>query len=69
MLSIMVLMLVILATSCDRRNIPVAVDHDLSAQRFITSIEATPDTIYADRNITTSEIRVQVKDGEGFGVP
>jgi len=69
MLSIMVLMLVILATSCDKRNIPVALEHSVSLQRFITSITATPDTIYADHNITYSQIRVQVKDGEGFGVP
>jgi len=69
MLSIMVLMLVILATSCDKRNIPVALEQNVSAQRFITSITASPDTIYADNNITISEIQVQVKDGEGFGVP
>lgn len=72
MLSIMVLMLVILATSCDRRNIPVVIDQEpvpISSERYITSIVATPDTIYADNNITYSQIRVQVKDGEGFGVP
>lgn len=68
----MVLMLVILATSCDRRNIPVVIDQEpvpISSERYITSIAASPDTIYADNNITYSHIRVQVKDGEGFGVP
>ncbi len=72
MLSVMVLMLVILATSCDRRNIPVVLDQEpvpVSSERYITSIVATPDTIYADNNITYSHIKVQVKDGEGFGVP
>jgi hypothetical protein len=37
--------------------------------RVFTKIIASPDTIYADNNITYSEVSVTVKDGEGFGVP
>lgn len=71
-ITIMALLLVMLATSCDRRNIPVIIDEEpvpISSERYITSITASPTTIYADNNITYSEIRVMVKDGENFGVP
>jgi hypothetical protein len=30
---------------------------------------ASPDTIYSDNNITYSTIKVEIRDGEGFGVP
>lgn len=70
-LTIVVLMLVSLTTSCDQRNppplltgIPVP-----SEVREITKIIAVPDTIYSDMNITYSEVSVTIKDGEGFGVP
>jgi len=73
-LTIMALLLVSLATSCDRRNPPPIIPEappppPLSQLRVITRIVASPDTIYADNNITYSEISVTVKDGEGFGVP
>lgn len=35
----------------------------------LTNMTATPDTIYNDNNITTSEIRVLVKTNDGFPVP
>lgn len=71
-ITIMALLLVMLATSCDRRNIPVVIDQEpvpISSERYITSMVASPTIIYADNNITYSEIRVMVKDGENFGVP
>ena len=70
-ISILAILLVMLTTSCDKRNIPVILDQEpvpLSAERYITSITASPEIIYSDGNITYSEIRVMVKDGEGFGV-
>ncbi|MBW6514286.1 MAG: hypothetical protein K0B87_05965 [Candidatus Syntrophosphaera sp.] len=70
-LTILVLMLVSLTTSCDQRNPPpMGLDAPLLSEvRIITKIVATPDTIYSDNNITYSEIAVTIKDGEGFGVP
>lgn len=71
-ITLLAILLVMLATSCDRRNIPVVLDQEpvpLSAERYITSITASPELIYADHGITYSEIKVAVKDGEGFGVP
>lgn len=71
-ITIMAILLVMLATSCDRRNIPVIIDQEpvpVSSERYITSITASPTIIYADNNITYSLIRVMVKDGENFGVP
>ncbi|MFO8145029.1 MAG: hypothetical protein R6T89_04820 [Candidatus Syntrophosphaera sp.] len=70
-LTFMVIALLALTTSCDRRNPPptqVGIT-DPSEARIITKMVATPDTIYADNNITYSEISVTIKDGEGFGVP
>lgn len=73
-ITILALLLVSLATSCDRRNPPpilpvIPPPPPVSQMRIITKIMASPDTIYADNNITYSEISVTVKDGEGFGVP
>ena len=72
-ISIMVLLLVSFATSCDKRNPPVVIPPlpeptPLSLQRVITKMVASPDTIYADNNITFSEISVTVKDGDGIAV-
>jgi hypothetical protein len=72
-ITIFVLLLVTLATSCDRRNPPPIVPEippppPDSQLRIFTKIVSSPDTIYADNNITYSEISVTVKDGEGFGV-
>lgn len=74
LLTIMVLLLVSLTTSCDRRNPPPILPEippppPPNQLRVITKITASPDTIYADNNITYSEISVMIKDGEGFGVP
>ncbi|MDP2172932.1 MAG: hypothetical protein Q8M98_01970 [Candidatus Cloacimonadaceae bacterium] len=73
-ITILALLLVSLATSCDRRNPPpilpaIPAPPPASQLRIITKIVAAPDTIYADNNITYSEIAVTVKNGEGFGVP
>ncbi len=73
-LTIMVLLLVSLTTSCDRRNPPPILPEippppPPNQLRIITKIVASPDTIYADNNITFSEVSVTIKDGEGFGVP
>lgn len=70
-ITVLMLLLVAFATSCDRRNPPpVTTGIPLPSEvREITKIVATPDTIYSDMNITFSEISVTVKDGEGFGVP
>ncbi|PKN77938.1 MAG: hypothetical protein CVU48_09955 [Candidatus Cloacimonetes bacterium HGW-Cloacimonetes-1] len=74
LISILVLLLVSFATSCDKRNPPVVIPPvpqptPLSLQRYITKMVASPDTIYADMNITYSEISVTVKDGDGIAVP
>jgi len=69
---IMVLMLILvsLSSSCDRRNPPTIIPDVYkpkpSEERIITRITASPDTIYADNNITFSTISVTVKNGEGF---
>ena len=70
-ITVLMLLLVAFATSCDRRNPPpVTTGIPLPPEvRKITKIVAAPDTIYSDMNITFSEISVTVKDGEGFGVP
>lgn len=70
---VLVLVLVAFATSCDKRNPPPVVP-DLpdppppSAERHITRMVASPDTIYADNGITFSNISVTVKDGDDFAV-
>ncbi len=73
LIMLLALMLVCLTTSCDRRNPPPVAPEipeppPLSQLRNIVSIEAMPDTIYADRGITFSTISVKVQDGEQFGV-
>ncbi len=71
---VLVLVLVAFATSCDKRNPPPVMPEikpppPLSAERYITRIAASPDTIYADNGITFSTISVTVKNGEDFAVP
>ncbi len=73
-ITILAMLLVAVTSSCDRRNPPPILPEippppPASQLRFITKIVATPDTIYADNNITFSEVAVTIKDGEGFGVP
>lgn len=69
-LTLMVLLLVTLTTSCDRRTPPpTSTVPPVGDIRVITNITATPDTIYNDNNITFAEISVTVKDGEDGGVP
>ncbi len=68
---VLLLVLVALSSSCDRRNPPTIIPDlpdppALRDVRIITKAVATPDTIYADANITFSKIAVTVKDGEGF---
>lgn len=68
-ITLLVLLLVTLTTSCDKRlPLPTDTTPPDSQVRIITSITASPDTIYNDNHITFSEISVTVKDGEGFGV-
>jgi hypothetical protein len=71
---VLVLVLVAFATSCDKRNPPPVVmdipePPPASAERYITRMVASPDTIYADNGITFSNISVTVKNGEDFAVP
>ncbi len=76
LMSIFTLLLIVLVSfsaSCDKRNpppivAPVPLPPEASAERYITSIMASPETIYADYGITYSIIEAEVKDGEGFGV-
>ncbi|MDD4667502.1 MAG: hypothetical protein PHR59_05955 [Candidatus Cloacimonetes bacterium] len=73
-LTLIAIVLVSFSASCDRRNPPpilppVAPPPDPSELRFIHKIVATPDTIYADNNITFSTVSVEIRDGENFGVP
>jgi len=70
LLTLLVLTLAVFS-SCDRRLPPLTggLSTDPNEMRIITKITASPDTIYADNNITFSEISVTVKNGEGFGVP
>lgn len=70
-LMVLVLVLVALSSSCDRRNPPTIIPSvppppDVRDIRIITKVAASPDTIYADNNVTFSKISVTVKDGEGF---
>ena len=70
-LMVLLLVLVALSSSCDRRNPPTIIPDtpdppNVGDVRIITKAEASPDTIYADDNITFSKISVTVKDGEGF---
>ena len=74
---ILTLVLIILASltaSCDKRNPPPILPTptpptDVKDIRVFHRIWATPDTIYADSNITYAKVSVEVRDGEGFGVP
>lgn len=73
-LTLFVIVLVSFSASCDRRNPPpilppVIPDTDVKDIRIIHKISASPDTIYADNNITYSTISVEIRDGENFGVP
>ncbi len=68
------IILVSLSASCDKRNpppiiAPIPDPPPPSDLRYITRITASPEFIYSDQNITYSTISVEVKDGEGFGVP
>lgn len=73
LLTLFVLLLISFTASCDKRNPPPIVpappepvpEADILE---ITRMWASPDLIYADNNITYSEISVEVKNGEGFGV-
>jgi hypothetical protein len=72
-ITLIAIILVSFSASCDKRNPPPIIPAppippSASDLRIITRITATPDTIYADNNVTYSEIHVEVKDGEGFGV-
>lgn len=73
-LTMIAIILVSLSASCDKRNpppiLPMPPDPiPLQDIRVIHKISADPDTIYADNNITYSNISVEIRDGEGFGVP
>jgi len=76
MMSILTLLLIILVSfsaSCDKRNpppilAPIPLPPESSQERYITRLNANPDVIYADYNITYSIISAEIKDGEGFGV-
>lgn len=73
-LTLITIVLVSFSASCDKRNPPpilppVFEEPPLKDLREIHKISASPDTIYADNNITFSNISVEVRDGEGFGVP
>ncbi len=68
---LLLLLLVGLSSSCDRREPPLIVPEVTpppppSQERHITKVIASPESIYADNNITFSQISVTVKDGEGF---
>jgi hypothetical protein len=72
-LTLVLIILVSLTASCDKRNPPpiipsVPAPPPLSELRSITRIWADPAFIYQDNNITYSTIGVEVKDGENFGV-
>ncbi|MDZ4120931.1 MAG: hypothetical protein U1C33_00825, partial [Candidatus Cloacimonadaceae bacterium] len=73
-ITVLILILVTLAASCDKRNPPLIIPPvpglpPASDLRVISKIYADVDTIYADMNYTSARISVQVKDGNGFGVP
>jgi len=68
------IILVSLSASCDKRNPPPILPAPMpeiapNQIRIIHKISASPDTIYADNNITYSHVSVEIRDGEGFGVP
>lgn len=68
---LLLLLLVGLSSSCDRREPPLIVPPlpelpNPNQIRLITKVVASPESIYADNNITFSQIAVTVKDGEGF---
>jgi len=60
-LPLLVIFSLILITACDDRSMELP-------KYEIVKMEASPDTIYADNNITYSDIEVIVKDSEGFAV-
>jgi len=61
MLMILILIIGLLAfTACDKRNFEL--------NYVIARMTANPDTIYADNNITYSEIEVLVKNDEGHAI-
>ena len=73
-LTLFVIVLLSFSASCDKRNPPPilppeAPEVKLSDIRIIHKLSASPDTIYADNNITYSTISVEIRDGEGFSVP
>lgn len=73
-LTMIMIILVSLSASCDKRNPPPILPAPpdpipLSQIRVIHKISASPDTIYADNNITYSRVSVEIRDGENFGVP
>lgn len=73
-LTVIAILLVSLSASCDRRNPPpilpvIPPPPSATNIRTLLNMNASPDTIYADNNITYSTISVEVRDGEGFGVP
>ena len=73
-LTLIVIVLVSFSASCDKRNpppilAPIFEDPPPSEIRIIHKIQAEPDTIYADNNITYSTVKVEIRDGENFGVP
>jgi hypothetical protein len=73
-LTMIAIILVSLSASCDKRNPPPIVPAPpeptpLDDVRIIHKIAANPDTIYSDNNITYSNVSVEIRDGEGFGVP
>ncbi len=63
--SSLIILSILIITACDKR---VFEQRDV-ASYFIDWMTSNPDTIYADDNITYSEIKVQVKDENGFAVP
>lgn len=60
-LPLLVIFSLIMITACDDRSMELP-------KYEIVKMTATPDTIYADNNITYSEIEVIVKDSDGFAV-
>ncbi len=72
-ITVLMLILATFTMSCDKRNPPVVIPPlpeppPASAERYITKMDATNYTIYADNSYTYSEVSVMVKDGNQFGV-
>lgn len=72
-ITLLLLFLVTLATSCDKRNPPLIIPPTpepppASDLRYISKISTDRDTIYADNNFTFARISVLVKDGNDFAV-